>query len=78
MRTLRRLSGGVLYSRSSWAWSPDGRRIAYETRSAPGQVAIRTVGVDGRGDRLLLRRGGGPVWSPDGRHLAFVAPAACT
>jgi Tol biopolymer transport system component len=60
------------------AWSPDGRRLAFETGrrgGAPwyggvgGRIAI--VNVDGKG-RHGVARGYDPVWSPDGKRLALV------
>ena len=47
------------------AWSPDGKRLAYEDRGE-----IYTVNVDGSGRRRLTRDGvweGEPAWAPDGR-----------
>jgi Tol biopolymer transport system component len=50
------------------SWSPDGRRIAFQTRSGPG---LTVVNADGSG-RQKLTTGGSPAWSPDGRRIAFV------
>jgi len=60
---------------SSVAWSPDGRRLAY---NAPDDL-IKTIGVDGRRRRTVTRTrrctaininlGSGVAWSPDGRQL---------
>ena len=51
------------------AWSPDGRRIAFQRE---GRIHI--VGSDGAGEVTL---GGGrePTWSPDGTRLAFTGSA---
>ena len=50
------------------AWSPDGRKIAFEWRR-PG---IYVMNADGSGKRLLTRNGvRSLVWSPDGRKIAF-------
>jgi WD40-like Beta Propeller Repeat len=57
---------------SGGAWSPDGRRLAYE---------------DGRGLHMVRRSGGGPrllaagfpqgfAWSPRGREIAFATTSA--
>src|SRR5262245_29504226 len=52
------------------AWAPDSRTLAY---TRPGSNGIRTVGADGRGDRLLFPGDAdAPAWSPDGRSLAFL------
>jgi len=52
------------------AWAPDSRTLAY---TRPGSNGIRTVGADGRGDRLLVSGdAAAPAWSRDGRSLAFL------
>jgi WD40-like Beta Propeller Repeat len=56
-------------------WSPDGRSVAFD-HGASGPPpsppdAIYSVGVDGRGLRLVVRDGDEPIWSPDGREIAF-------
>ena len=60
------------------AWSPDGRRLAFESdRGSPdGRYAIFVVNRDGTGlvqvtDYSLNAQH--PVWSPDGGRLAFSA-----
>ena len=50
------------------SWSPDGRRIAFQTRSGPG---LAVVNADGSGQQNLTT-GSYPAWSPDGRRIAFV------
>jgi Tol biopolymer transport system component len=54
---------------SAPSWSPDGRRLAFETRD--GVFTIRASG--GRPTRLrgTTRADGEPAWSPDGRTVAF-------
>jgi len=57
----------------SFAWSPDGKRIAYVIPGAVGHIYL--MNPDGS-DRTLLRTGTGgldssPSWSPDGRQIAF-------
>jgi Tol biopolymer transport system component len=54
------------------AWSPDGRRIAFD--SSPDNIAV--VNADGSHLRVLLAGAqatgpGAPSWSPDGRKLVF-------
>ena len=54
---------------SSPAWSPDGRRLAFD---AGARLAV--MRSDGSGFRLLAQQtanDGEPAWSPDGRRLVF-------
>jgi Tol biopolymer transport system component len=64
---LRRLAEG-----GSPAWSPDGRRLVFATRS--GHIA--TISRLGRGMRRVTKRRGcsdhSPAFSPGGSQLAFV------
>ena len=60
------------------AWSPDGRQIAFESRSGD-QDTIRVVNVDGTGERLLAAApAASPTWSPDGTRIAFSQPFGAT
>jgi Tol biopolymer transport system component len=57
------------------AWSPDGRRVAFES---VGDVnpALFVVNADGSGRRRLTRSYGrdfSPAWSPNGRKIAFLS-----
>jgi Tol biopolymer transport system component len=70
------------------AWSPDGRRLAYERRQlnvdlgavggGPGPSRVWLVylgsGVTHRLFQDTQRLGYAPRWSPDGRHLAYFDP----
>ena len=53
-----------------FSWSPDGRKIAFESN-----FDIYVVNADGTGRRNLSRSPAAdierPVWSPDGRRVAF-------
>ncbi len=68
---------------SAPAWSPDGRRIAFESNADVGganpehDMEVRTMAADGSGARQLTRNAPhdeGPAWSPDGgRFLAYTS-----
>jgi len=55
-------------------WSPDGKRIAFQSDRDGGQYQVWTMNVDGS-DPLQLSHDESddrhPVWSPDGSQLAF-------
>ena len=54
---------------SNPVWSPDGRRIAFESN-----WQLNVMNADGSGQRRLTRDGGrnfAPAWSPDGQKIAF-------
>jgi TolB protein len=61
------------------AWSPDGRRIAYEYNPSPTGMPARNsdiyvMNANGTGVRRLTRQvgfDGDPAWSPDGRKIVF-------
>ena len=62
------------------AWSPDGRRIAFE-RYGPGPYgqgwAIHVMNADGSGQTRLIEGGRRPAWSPSGHGLVYeCAPRA--
>ena len=59
------------------AWSPDGRRIAFNRASVDGDIEssktfIYVINADGTGEARLAE-GGFPTWSPDGNRIAFIA-----
>jgi hypothetical protein len=60
------------------AWSSDGKRIAFTSRSDPkAELAIFVMNADGSGRRQLSHFAAGsgnaqwPVWSPNGHQLAI-------
>jgi RTX calcium-binding nonapeptide repeat (4 copies)/WD40-like Beta Propeller Repeat len=57
----------------SFAWSPDGRQIAFHERDFANNTKILVVNSDGSGLRTLAA-GQDPAWSPHGARLAFVGP----
>ena len=55
------------------SWSPDGRRIAFDS-TRDGNREIYVMNADGSGVTRLTHNpadDGYPAWSPDGRHIAF-------
>jgi len=55
------------------AWSPDGRRLAYDADVADGTTAIV---VDDGSTQTTLPAGERPVWSPAGTRIAFGSDGA--
>jgi TolB protein len=68
------------------AWSPDGKRLAFEVCNCNGTShkpvngrAIYIVNVDGTGPRRLTQwslHAGAPSWSPDGSRILFSSTTA--
>jgi Tol biopolymer transport system component len=82
-RQLLTRSGGWTGRQGPWgfAWSPDGRRIAYrdENGSPTEEWAVSAIWVilEPGGDAIPVTdseyRNTSPVWFPDNRHLMFVS-----
>ena len=69
------------FSRASFdsapAWSPDGRRIAFES-NMDGDMELYVMNADGSDVRQITHNTNwdeGPAWSPDGTKLAFSSGA---
>lgn len=74
-QSLRQLTTGTNVDMEP-AWSPDGTRIAYSSRSDANRSDIWVIQKDGTGlTRLTSDLSGNwePVWSPDGTKIAFVS-----
>ena len=69
--SLERLLSGV---QDSFAWTPDGRRVAYGT-TRNGVRQVEWQATDGTPSETLIRSSLNPVsWAPDGRHLFLTDP----
>jgi Ca2+-binding RTX toxin-like protein len=66
---MRRLTSGGECEQNP-AWSPDGRRIAFE-RLGRESVVVVIAGFDGR-NAVVTGEGTFPAWSPDGTALALL------
>ena len=64
---------------SSPSWSPDGRKIAFESDRDGSDPEIYVMNADGSGVTQLTNNNGydaSPSWSPDGERIAFVSDRA--
>jgi Tol biopolymer transport system component len=55
---------------TAYAWSPDGRRIAFSV-SNEGQIAIYIADLADPTNPRFLTHGTSPSWSPDGKTIVF-------
>lgn len=76
-----RLATGAVYrwtAHHSFAWSPDGSKVAFVNSDNISTTGLYVVNRDGTGNRRLREAdllGQGPgalAWSPDGSRIAFV------
>ena len=75
----RRLTEGDQFTVGSFAWSPDGRHIAFSAQREPNDGSLNTatiyvVTVSDRSVKKVVDAPGpntNPVWSPDGNEIAF-------
>ena len=82
-RATRTLTSGA-FNVGSFAWSPDGKQIAFDHRvnaspASSGSSDISIVSVTDASVRKLVTQDGPdshPVWSPDGSRIAFESSMA--
>lgn len=70
---VRRLTNNPAWD-GGQAWSPNGRRIVWQSCRQGGKCSIRVMNADGSGKRDLTDSdhwNGNPIWSPDGRRIVF-------
>jgi TolB protein len=60
------------YAAESPAWSPNSKRLAFDTGYNARSAIYVARAADGKQRQLLARNAFSPAWSPDGRKIAFV------
>jgi TolB protein len=71
------LKGGGEFA-SHPAWSPDGKRLTYQTNSSDfgDDDQVWQSKLDGSDAKRVADGGRDPVWSPDGNRIAFIDDGA--
>jgi WD40-like Beta Propeller Repeat len=72
----RQLTAGPGRFQGAPHWSPDGRRIAFDSEDNEGKWHIWTIDVEGGPPQQITKDPGNqnvPTWSRDGRSIYFVA-----
>ncbi len=61
------------FNSNSPAWSPDGKKIAFESSSSETceQSGIWAMNIDGSNLIQLADTGVSPAWSPDGKYIVY-------
>ena len=80
----QRLTEGDAFSVGSFAWSPDGTRIAFSAQKDPDLISsfsedIYVVKIADKSVKKIVDSPGpdtNPKWSPDGKKIAFETAAA--
>jgi hypothetical protein len=49
-------------------WAPNSQTLVYQV---PSDGSLRTVSLNGKGDKLLVPHGVRPAWSPNGQWIAY-------
>jgi len=79
----KRLTQGDAFSVGSFAWSPDGTRIAFSAQRDPDLISsdtadIYVVAASGGAPKKIVSTPGpdtNPKWSPDGKRVAYQTAA---
>jgi hypothetical protein len=76
---IKNLGGGLTGTVQNPAWSPDGKKIAFEEPSGIASTSVSVINADGTGLQSILNTSNSfaqPAWSPDGTKLAVSVDGA--